>query len=250
MPSSLRIGIHRREWEELAQLDPLFAILTEKEKQFGKWDREEFFESGRAEIDALMESCGFQRGNNGKALDFGCGVGRLSKALRAYFGEVFGVDISEEMVGLAKQFTPSGTFLVNQTNNLGAFRGDYFDFIYSNIVLQHQPNKEIARGYIREFIRVLKPTGTAVFQIPHRLTLRHALQPKRRLYSLFRRCGVPAHLIYNRLHLNPIRTICLSSEDVRATVTGQGGRVVRSYPDNFNHHSRSYVVAKSQDGEA
>lgn len=250
MSSSLRFGSHRREWEELAHLDPLFAILTEKGKQFGKWDREDFFASGRVEIDTLMESCGFKGCNNGTALDFGCGVGRLSKVLRSYFGEVYGVDISEEMVGLANQFTPSCTFLVNQTDNLGVFRDDFFDLIYSNIVLQHQPNKEVARCYIREFIRILKPTGIAVFQIPYKLTLRYALQPKRRLYSLLRSCGLPAHLIYNRLHLNPIRTICLSSEDVTATVSGQGGRVVRSYPDNFNHNSMSYVVAKSQGGKA
>jgi SAM-dependent methyltransferase len=248
--STLRMGTHRREWEELAQLDPLFAILTEAGKQFGKWDREEFFTSGRVEIDALMKSCGFDGSDNGRALDFGCGVGRLSRNLRAYFGEVFGVDISEEMVGMARQFTPSCTFLVNQTDNLGTFRDDFFDFIYSNIVLQHQPEKEVARCYIREFIRILKPAGIAVFQIPFKLTLRYALQPKRRLYSLFRSCGLPAGLIYNRLHLNPIRTICLATEDVTATVSAGGGRVVRSYPDNFNRNSMSYVVAKNQGGES
>jgi SAM-dependent methyltransferase len=250
MPSSLTTGNHLREWEELAQLDPLFAILTEKGKQFRKWDREEFFASGRAEIDALMQSWGFEGGSNGRALDFGCGVGRLSSALRSYFGEVFGVDISEEMVELATSFTPSCTFQVNQTDDLGAFQDDSFDFIYSNIVLQHQPTKEVARGYIREFIRILKPTGIAVFQIPYKLTLRYTLQPRRRLYSLLRSCGLPAHLIYNRLHLNPIRTICLASEDVTSTVTSAGGRVVRWHADNFNVHSRSYVVAKSQVEEA
>jgi SAM-dependent methyltransferase len=226
-------------------MDPLFAILTEKEKQFGKWDREEFFASGRAEIDSLMRSCGFRAGDNGRALDFGCGVGRLSRALRSYFGEVYGVDISEEMVGLAKQFAPSCGFVVNETDNLEIFRDDFFDFIYSNIVLQHQPTKEVARCYIREFVRLLKPAGMAVFQIPYKLTLRYALQPKRRLYSFLRTCGLSADFIYNWLRLNPIRTISLSPQDVTATVSVQGGRIVRSYPDNFNHDSMSYVVAKS-----
>jgi ubiquinone/menaquinone biosynthesis C-methylase UbiE len=247
MSTSPGIGIHRREWEELAKLDPLFAILTEKGKQFGKWDREEFFASGRKEINELMQACGFQGANNGRALDFGCGVGRLSRALRSYFDEVCGVDISEQMVGLARQFTPSCKFVVNQSFNLNGFDNDSFDFLYSNIVLQHQPTKEIARGYIREFIRILKPTGIAVFQIPYKLTLRYALQPKRRLYSLLRNCGLPADLVYNRLHLNPIRTICLSTDDVTATVVNAAGRVVRSHPDNFNHNSRSYVVAKSRE---
>ena len=238
------IKAHRREWEELARLDPLFAILTEKKKQFGKWDREEFFETGRTEIDSLMRSCGFKSGDNGRALDFGCGVGRLSVALRSYFGEVYGVDISEEMVGLAKQFAPSCTFVVNESHDLKVFRDDFFDFIYSNIVLQHQPTKEAARCYIREFVRLMKPGGMAVFQIPYKLTLRYAVQPKRRLYSFLRSFGVSADFIYSRLRLNPIRTISLSPQDVTATVSARGGRILRSYPDNFNHDSMSYVVAK------
>lgn len=245
-----KLEIHQEQWEELARLDPLFAILTEKEKQYGRWDPEEFFASGRVEIDRLMASCGFQAGDNGRALDFGCGVGRLSRTLRLYFGEVYGVDISAEMVELARRFTPSCTFLVNQTDRLAAFPDDFFDFIYSNIVLQHQPSKELARGYIREFVRVLKPTGRAVFQIPHKLTLRYALQPKRRLYSLCRSVGLPADLIYRRLRLNPIRTICLSPADIAITVTSRGGRILQSYADHFNHHSMSYVVTKRQGGEA
>lgn len=236
---------HRREWQELARLDPLFAILTVKEKQFGKWDREEVFASGQVEIDSLMSSCGFKSGDNGKALDFGCGVGRLSKSLRSYFGEVYGVDISEGMVALAKQFTPSCTFLVNERDDLKVFPDNFFDFIYSNIVLQHQPTQEIARGYIREFVRLLKPSRMAVFQIPYRLTLRYSLQPKRRLYSFLRACGVPADFIYRRLHLNPIRTIFLPPQDVATTVAAQGGRIERSYPDNFNQDSMSYVVSKT-----
>ena len=88
--STSRVAAPQREWEDLAHLDPLWAILTIKDKQFGKWDREEFFNSGQAEIDTLMQSCGFDRGNNGKALDFGCGVGRLSRALRFYFKKFMG----------------------------------------------------------------------------------------------------------------------------------------------------------------
>lgn len=246
----LSLETHQQQWDELAQLDPLFAILTEKEKQYGKWDPEEFFASGRVEIARLMASCGFQAGDNGRALDFGCGVGRLSRTLRAYFGEVYGVDISEEMVELAQRFTPSCTFLLNEAAHLGAFPDDSFDFIYSNIVLQHQPSKEVARGYIREFVRVLKPAGRAVFQIPYKLTLRYALQPKRRLYALCRSFGLPADLIYRRLRLNPIRTICLSPADIALTVTSQGGRILQSYSDQFNHHSMSYVVTKREGGEA
>lgn len=230
--------------KDLAHLDPLFAILSDKRKQFGKWDREEFFASGQQEIDVLMSSCGFVAGNNGRVLDFGCGVGRLSRGLRSYFAEVYGVDISEGMISLAKENTPSCTFLLNQRDNLSLFQDDFFDFVYSNIVLQHQPTKEIAKSYISEFVRVIKPEGMIVFQGPCKLTLRYGLQPRRRLYSLLKTLGLSAEFLYNRLHLNPMRTICLPSEDVRAAVSFAGGRLVRSYPDRFNHCSMSYVVMK------
>jgi ubiquinone/menaquinone biosynthesis C-methylase UbiE len=238
------ISTTRREWEDLAKLDPLWAILTDPEKQFGRWDIKDFFASGQDEIDDLMRTCGLTRGSNGKVLDFGCGVGRLSRALGQYFEEVYGVDISEEMVRLASAHTPSCKFLVNQTDNLRLFQDDFFDFVYSNIVLQHQRTTGLVRAYIREFIRITRPKGMIVFQLPHRLSLRQVLQPGRRLYSLLRTFGFSAQDIYNRLHLNPMRTISLSSEEVEETVCSLGARVVRSHPDGFNIYSTSYVVTK------
>jgi len=234
----------RREWEDLAELDPLWAILTDGKKQFGRWDLDEFFASGRREIDDLMGVCGFREGLNGRALDFGCGVGRLSRGLSSYFEEVYGVDISDEMIRLAREHTPSCKFLVNQSDNLHLFHNDFFDFVYSNIVLQHQRSGDLAKEYVREFVRVTRPKGTIVFQIPYKLSLRQALQPRRRLYSLLRRLGFSATYLYNRLHLNPMRTICLSSGEVEETVSSAGARLVRSYQDDFNVHSMSYVVTK------
>jgi SAM-dependent methyltransferase len=239
------IASHERDWQDLAQLDPLYAILTAKGKEFGKWDPDEFFAAGQTEIETLMNSCGLSKGDNGTALDFGCGVGRLSRALTSYFGKVYGVDISEQMVDLAKRFTPSCSFVVNRSDNLNVFPDNSFDFIYSNIVLQHLPSKEMARSYIQEFIRIVKPGGLVVFQIPYKLTLRTALQPKRRLYSVLRTCGVPVDFIYKRLRLNPMRTISLSPDDVDAVVRLQGGQIRRSYSDNFNRNSMSYVATKS-----
>ena len=244
--SASKIAIHERQWEEMAHLDPLFAILTEKAKQFGKWDTDEFFASGRKEIDELMEARGFPKGDNGRALDFGCGVGRLSKALRSYFGHVTGVDISEGMIELASQYAPACRFILNREEDLSLFEDNTFDFIYSNIVLQHQPTQALARRYIGEFIRIIKPRGIIVFQMPYKLTLRYALQPKRRLYALLRACGASAQFLYNRLHLNPIRTICLETRDVQNTVARLGGTILRVYPDGFNHHSMSYVVTKNR----
>ncbi|HXX15507.1 MAG TPA: methyltransferase domain-containing protein [Candidatus Eremiobacteraceae bacterium] len=242
-PTSV-VAAPQREWEDLARLDPLWGILSEKSKQFGKWDVADFFASGQAEIGALMRSCGLSAGDNGRALDFGCGAGRLSKSLRCYFGQVYGVDISEEMVRLARGYVRDCTFLLNQTDDLKLFQDNFFDFIYSSIVLQHQPTGEVARRYIAEFVRLVRPNGIVVFQMPYKLSLRYAIQPRRRLYSLFRRLGVPPDFIYNKLRLDPMRTISLPSEDIAATVSAAGGRILRSYSDNLHRRSMSYLVTK------
>ena len=240
-----KIALQHKQWEELANLDPLYAIFTDQAKRFSGWKEEQFFAAGEAEVDTLMKARHFKKGDNGRALDFGCGVGRLTEPLRAYFGEVWGVDISESMIERARQHAPCCRFLVSRTDDLSSFANDFFDFVYSNVVLEHQPSHAIARRYIEEFVRIVKPGGIAFFQMPDKLTLRGALQPGRRLYSLLRGCGVPARFAYNRLRLNPVRTISLPSRDVIRTVTGPGGKVLRVYlSEGFNRHTTSYVVTK------
>jgi ubiquinone/menaquinone biosynthesis C-methylase UbiE len=240
----LDITAPQSEWEDLARLDPLWAILTDRGKQFGKWNRDEFFHSGETEINHLMASCGFVVGNDGKALDFGCGVGRLSRALRPYFAEVYGVDISEEMVRLAREFTPNCRFLVNQDTKLRLFGDNYFDFIYSNRVLQHQPSRRLVENYIREFVRVVKPRGMVVFQLPFRRRLRRILQPRQRVYSVLRAVGFTPKFLYRNLRLNPIRNSSMAPEQVTAILHSAGAELIRHYPDECNEYSMTYVALK------
>jgi len=99
---------------------------------------------------------------NGKALDFGCGVGRLTQALARRFASCVGVDISQEMIrkaGSLNQHTHC-RYLVNTSTRL-PFADASFSFIYSNIVLQHVPPR-YSRRYLREFARVLAPAGILV----------------------------------------------------------------------------------------
>ena len=78
------------------------------------------------------------------------------------------MDIASDMLRLAYEFNRHGprcSYRLNTTNDLQLFSDDYFDFIYSNIVLQHM-KPEYAANYIREFVRVLAPGGLIVFQLP------------------------------------------------------------------------------------
>lgn len=107
---------------------------------------------------------------NKKALDFGCGVGRLTQALAIYFEEVYGIDIAPSMIKLAKEYNRYDNkckFYLNTTDDLKIFPKNSFNFIYSNITLQHIKPLYTKR-YLKEFIRVLKPHGLLIFQLPSR----------------------------------------------------------------------------------
>ena len=103
----------RRHWDALGKSDPLWANLTNDDKRGGKWDADEFFLTGEQEIEEVMDFVGslsvtFE---HGRALDFGCGVGRLTQALAARFDEVWGVDIAPSMIEMAGRYNRCpGTF--------------------------------------------------------------------------------------------------------------------------------------------
>lgn len=159
----------RRTYEALGRDDPLWAVLTKASRRHGGWDPEEFFRTGREEVAetlAWVRELGVAP-EGGRALDFGCGVGRLSQALADSFDEVVGVDISRTMVERAREYDRHGErvrYVVNTRGDLGGLGDDRFDLVYSNITLQHIPPR-YARVYIGEFFRVLRPGGTTVFQM-------------------------------------------------------------------------------------
>jgi ubiquinone/menaquinone biosynthesis C-methylase UbiE len=104
----------------------------------------------------------------GRALDFGCGVGRLTQALAGHFEEVAGVDIASSMVEQARAMNAYGarcSYHLNERSDLSAFPDGHFDFIYSSITLQHMEPR-YALAYIREFVRLLSDGGIVMFQLP------------------------------------------------------------------------------------
>ncbi len=158
----------KNDWESLAERDALGAILTDATKTGGKWDIAEFMATGEAEIDIVLGhlgAIGHTPDFAGAALDFGCGVGRLTQPLARRFASCAGVDISREMIEKAVRLNqyPHCGYVVHSDTNL-PFADGSFAFIYSNIVLQHVPPR-FAEQYLREFVRVLAPRGVLVFGV-------------------------------------------------------------------------------------
>jgi ubiquinone/menaquinone biosynthesis C-methylase UbiE len=160
----------QRSWNGLGEVDPLWAIITWPDKRGNRWDVEEFFETGIKEIEELrvyVQSLGLTMPSR-RALDFGCGVGRITQALAPHFAEVCGVDIAPSMIDLARQwnrYAGTCTYIVSDTDDLPLFGDQSFDLIYSTLVLQHMEPR-YSKGYLREFLRLLAPNGLLIFQLP------------------------------------------------------------------------------------
>lgn len=161
------------DWDQAARGDALFNIVTLADKADGGWTYEDFYSHGQVEIDGMMrhlEGLGLAGKGEGRnrALDFGCGAGRLTTALARYFKRVDGVDISYEMIQLARANLPDGLgcrYWHNTKPDLKLFKARTFDFVYSMIVFQHMP-QDIQQRYVAEIVRVLRTTGVAMIEIP------------------------------------------------------------------------------------
>jgi ubiquinone/menaquinone biosynthesis C-methylase UbiE len=227
----LRLEQQEQDWNELAELDPYFAVVSRPGKRFGRWDTSEFFVTGTKHVATLMariEPLGHPRGR-GRALDFGCGLGRLTRALGAQFRDCVGVDISDRMVHQAQQLNADVdgvSFVVNRVDDLRMFGDGEFDLVYSAIVLQHVPDRRAIESYIAEFCRILRPGGLAVFQLPSRIPALFRLQWRRRLYIALRRLGLRAPFLYRRLRLLPIAMSFIPEADVVRLVESRGARVL------------------------
>jgi len=245
---------HQRDWEDLGDLDPCWAILAYPERRFGRWDLDEFFRSGEVEIGRLtadMQRLGYPV-NRQRALDFGCGVGRLTRALAPHFRHCYGVDVSAPMIAAARKLNtayPNCEFVLNGDPDLRMFPRDHFDLIYSVLVLQHLPTRAAIAAYIADFVRVLAPGGLLVCQIPSHIPLRRRLQPRRRLYGILRTLGIAPRVLYHRLGLFPMRMTSMPEPDVRALLTAAGARVLEARADAMAStaiESRTYYVTRPE----
>jgi SAM-dependent methyltransferase len=216
------------QWEANAESDAFWAILTDPNRTGRRWTEGEFFATGEVEwriVRKMLDEVDALPNFEGRYLDFGCGVGRMSRQLRADFTDGLGLDISERMVALARDLNPGLRFEVTRGRGLPIVETGSFEFVYSHLVLQHIAPKD-QKVLIREFLRILAPAGIAAFQVvterddprpAWRRTVSRALRPFRRAKG-----GEPPPSEGDiQMSMN-----ILSDRDVRAIVAREGGGVV------------------------
>ncbi len=157
----------RAEWNDRAREDAHYFVA------FGRRDQDDdgFFETGAAlakELESELKRLPPAAPSTRRALEIGCGPGRLMRPLSRHFGEIHGIDVSDEMIARAKhnlREIPHAYPRAASGSDLSAFSDGYFDFVYSYAVFQHIPSAEVVLSYLRETARVLKPGGVARLQI-------------------------------------------------------------------------------------
>jgi len=147
----------RADWNQRASEDAYYYVAFGRREQ----DDEEFFSTAAEIVKGLIWDLKRVRGRDA-ALEIGCGPGRLMRPLAQHFTEIHGVDVSDEMIKLAKErlrHTPNAHPQVTSGSDLSQFPDEKFDFVYSFAVFQHIPSRDVVFNYLREARRVLKPGG-------------------------------------------------------------------------------------------
>lgn len=96
-----------------------------------------------------------------RALDFGCGTGRSTRVLRKLGFDVTGVDISEDMLRIARAIDTSGDYRLVPEDNLDQFATGAFDLVLCAFPFDNVPGGMKAR-ILRDLRRLLAPAGTII----------------------------------------------------------------------------------------
>jgi 2-polyprenyl-3-methyl-5-hydroxy-6-metoxy-1,4-benzoquinol methylase len=205
-------GREERRWERLAQENPYYSVINEPRFRAGVITdraREDFFASGERDLAITLGAIrrwidpAFRPE---RALDFGCGVGRLTLPLARAAGHVVGVDISTTMLAEARRNAEAhGIANVEFALSTSYLRADHapnqlLDFVHSYIVLQHvaPPAGEEITG---QLLRRLRPGGVAALHY----TYARQAPAIRRVVNRLRRWMPPVNMAVNVVQGRPAR---------------------------------------------
>lgn len=161
------IAESKKKWLRLAHENARYFIWTEKddptEEEFRNAGRDDYGKYVAADtfLQERLSAIGAER-----VLEIGCGIGRVTEFFGDHFDAVTGVDISGEMIAKAKIRLPDSkfTFLEGDGMTLPVPSAS-IDFVFSFIVFQHMPSRDVVASNLREAHRVLVPGGLAKIQV-------------------------------------------------------------------------------------
>jgi ubiquinone/menaquinone biosynthesis C-methylase UbiE len=161
-------------WEKWGKEDPYFGVLSDEKFRGDAITSDaitDFFKSGEEHISYVMSV--IQQHFPGyvpqKAIDFGCGTGRLVLPLAKICTHVTGIDVSDSMLDEARKNVEKNNFqnvaFIKSDDTLSLLQGEY-NFIHSYIVFQHIPT-ERGEKIISNLLTHLSKDGVAVLHLTY-----------------------------------------------------------------------------------
>ena len=158
------------DWRKIGETEPFWGVLTEDRFRRDRMDqaaKHAFYATGAEDIGFVLSRIQLMvpHFRPRQALDFGCGVGRLTLAMAHHADAVTGVDISPQMLDEARRAASElGVRNVAFGNDLPEKDKTGFDWVSSHIVFQHIPP---SRGYalLRDLLGLLAPGGICSIQL-------------------------------------------------------------------------------------
>ena len=192
---SLLFAAHALAWNQMGKESAWWSVLTSEQKgnNIPEATKKNFFDSGRWHVDTLANAMGLARKPNQSrvALDFGCGLGRLTYNLAPWFDKVACVDQSAHHLQTAAlewearksavyaRSGPAGPgkrgivdFIVSTPDLLAAVKGQRYDFVHSVIALQHMA-APLQQVYLEQLCDILKPGGLGWVHLPVFISATH-----------------------------------------------------------------------------
>jgi ubiquinone/menaquinone biosynthesis C-methylase UbiE len=160
IPTSLEAKDYATVWNKVASVrEHAFELVDESQSE------EQLAASGRALAPYLIE--GLALGAADTVLEIGCGVARLGKEIAPHVKSWWGLDVSSEMVAIARErckALPNVELRVGNGQDLAGLPDAHFDKVYCHAVFIHM-DKEDWYTYLRDARRVLKPGGLFYFDV-------------------------------------------------------------------------------------
>jgi SAM-dependent methyltransferase len=160
-----RVTKSTNDWDELGAREPYFAVLSQPRFLLDNLDEEaleQFYSTGEEDVERILELAGRPAVN--RALEFGCGVGRLTIPMSHRVSHVVGLDAAESLLRLARESAASRQIVNAEFRSVELLDGlaeGSFDLVYSYIVFQHIPVRA-GENYLRKLLDKTAPGGTAV----------------------------------------------------------------------------------------
>lgn len=150
------------DWKGIGETAPFWGVLTQDKflpQNLTGDALDDFYRSGIDDIDRIRRNFRRYYGSDfrpSNALDFGCGVGRLSLAIAPHVSSVIGIDVAPGMRDRARERADRQD--IRNARFAEEIPSEPFDWINSLIVFQHIPP---ARGLaiMKQLLAALAPGG-------------------------------------------------------------------------------------------